>query len=308
MAGKTLKELLSKYIAPEKYLGVLTTADNVVSRVDKEKRILEVRADFPTLVDKEILYDIEKQVTQVYDLRYFKILPRYDSSLFSYEYIPQILKETEAVGVVARGFFSDYTYLIEDGKLTIKIPFNENGLNLLEDAKTPAVIENIIKSEFDIQIKVSLEYSGTINTESSESTRLRLEEIDRQLAVAEKYYEEHLHSNEYQSKAPDKNEENDELKLPRVSSIYNYDLRECAVDGEKIKIGPSIFELHEPNFVIGEEFDVRPVPIATINKPVKNIVFVGDVFAFSSEPNRAGDKFNVSIGIFDGNSSIYAKR
>ena len=308
MAGKTLKELLSKYIVPEKYIEILTTADNVVSRVDKVKRILEVRADFPKLVDKDILYDIEKQVAEVYELSYFKILPRYNRELFSYDYVPQILKETETVGVVAKGFFSDYTYDLKDGKLTVKIPFAEDGINLLEDAKTPSVIENIIRSEFDIQIKVALEYSGKTNTESAESTRLRLEEIDRQLAMAEKYYEEHLKSNEYQAKTQVKPEENDEPKLPRIASIYDYDLRETNIEDGKIKIGPIVFDLTEPKYVIGEEFEVRPVPIVTINKPVKNIVFVGEVFAFSSEPNRAGDKFNVSIGIFDGNSSIYAKR
>ena len=308
MAGKTLKELLSKYVPPEEYLEILTTAENVVSRVDKAKRYLEVRADFPKIVNKSVLYDIEKQVAAVYDLRYFKILPKYDASCFSYEYVPQILTEAETVGTVAKGFFSEYTYELFADKLTIKIPFSEDGINLLEDAKTPSVIENIILSEFGLNIKVFIEYSGKTSTESSESARRRLEEIDRQLALAEKSYEEHLKNNTYQSSVPEKQDTEDKPKLPRIDSVYNYDLQSMAVEDGKIKIGPYTFELDEPRFVIGSEFEVRPVPIAIINKPVKNIVFVGEVFSFSSEPNRTGDKFNVTIGIFDGNSSIYAKR
>ena len=307
MAAKSLKELLFKYIPPEEYVEILELGEVVSSRVDKEKRFLEVRAKFPRIIDKSVLYDIEKQVSEVYDLRYFKILPQYDKALFTYEYIPQILKETEFVGTVAKGFFSEYTYDLMDGKLTVKIPFPEHGINLLEDAKTPSVIENIIASEFGINIKASIEYSGSLNTESSESARRRLEELDRQLAVAEKSYEEHLKSNNYQ-RTPEPKEEDDTPKLPRIASVYDYDLRESVAEDGKIKIGRYTFELSEPKFVVGEEFDVRPVPIATINKPVKNIVFVGEVFSFLSEPNRAGDKFNVSIGIFDGNSSIYAKR
>ena len=307
MAGKSLGELLSKYIPPEEYLEILTTATTVESKVNKQERLLEVRASFPKIINKSTLYDIEKQVAEAYALKYFKILPTYEPSLFTYEYVPQILVEAENVGTVAKGFFSEYTYELREDKLTVKIPFPEDGIALLEDAKTPAVIENIIASEFGIRISVSIEYSGNLNSESSESTRRRLEEIDRQLSVAEKNYEAHLKSTSYQSKQ-EVNKEDDTPKLPRIASVYNYDLRESAVENGKIKIGPYTFNVNEPSFVVGNEFEVRPIPIATINKPVKNIVFVGDVFSFSSEPNRAGDKFNVSIGIFDGNSSIYAKR
>ena len=141
LASKNLKELLSKYEPPKEYIGILTSGSDVVSRVDKEKRFLEVRAKFPKIIDKSILYDIEKQVLAAYGLNWFKILPSYDSSLFSYGYIPQILKETEVVGTVAKGFFSKYTYELDDTCLTVKIPFCENGINLLEDAKTPSVIE-----------------------------------------------------------------------------------------------------------------------------------------------------------------------
>ena len=307
MAGKNLRELLSKYIPPEKYIDILSSADNVVSRVDKERRILEVRADFPRIVEKSVLYDIEKQVTEAYALRCFKILPRYPSELFSYDYVPQILTEAETVGTVAKGFFSEYTYELQDGQLTVRIPFSTDGINLLRDAKTPAVIENIIASEFDIKVKVSIEYSGSENSESAESARLRLEEIDRQLSEAGRRYEEHQRYSEPQQNKP-KSAEEDEPQLPRIASVYDHDLRSAFIEDGQIKIGAYIFDISSPKFVFGNEFEVRPVPIATINKAVKNIVFVGEVFAFSSEPNRAGDKFNVSIGIFDGNASIYAKR
>ena len=156
MATKSLKELLFKYIPPEEYAEILELGEVVSTRVDKEKRFLEVKAKFPRIIDKSLLYEIEKQVSSAYDLRYFKILPQYPSELFSYEYIPQILKETEAVGTVARGFFSEYTYDLREGSLTVKIPFPEHGINLLVDAKTPSVIENIIASEFSISVKVSV--------------------------------------------------------------------------------------------------------------------------------------------------------
>ena len=82
MAGKTLKELLSKYTPPQEYARLLELADNVLSRVDKANRILEVRADFPYLVEKDTLYSMEEQVAEIYQLAHFKILPHYPAELF----------------------------------------------------------------------------------------------------------------------------------------------------------------------------------------------------------------------------------
>ena len=307
MAGKTLKEVLSKYTPPQKYVSLLEQADNVLSRVDKENRILEIRADFPYLVEKSTIYEIEQQVKDAYALRLFKLLPRYKKELFSYSYVPQILIEAETVGIVAKGFFSEYNYELGEDKLTVTLPFREDGINLLNDAKTPTVIENIIASEFGIKVSVELRYSENVNTEQREAARLRMEEIDRQLAIAEQEYETYLASDSYRG-APVAEQKEEVERLPRVASIYDFDLKECAVVDGRIKIGSITFDVSSPSYAFGEEFEIRPVPIATINKAVKNIVFVGEVFSFSSEPNRAGDKFNVVIGLFDGNSSIYAKR
>ena len=277
MAGKTLKELLSKYTPPQEHAKLLELADNVLSRVDKEKRILEVRADFPYIVDKATIYEIERQVAEAYSLRFFKLLPRYKKELFSYGYVPQILIEAETVGTVAKGFFSEYTYELTEDKLRITLPFKEEGVNLLNDAKTPAVIENIIASEFGIRVRVELKYSDKVNTEQSEAARLRMEELDRQLAIAEREYELHL-ANDSFAKAPDAQQAEDTERLPRAASIYDYDLRECSVVDGKIKIGAMTFDVSSPTYAFGDEFEIRPVPIATINRAVKNIVFVGEVF------------------------------
>ena len=307
MASKTLKEFLEKkYIIPDKYLEIFESGVVVSSRVDKEKRCLETVASFPRIVDKKVLFEIENEVSKAYDLSYFRLYPKYPSELFGYSYVPEILLETERKGTVAKGFFSEYTYELDEDKLTVYIPFEADGINLLHDAKTPSVISEIIESEFDIKLEVSVEYSGTTARESEESARRRLEEIDRQLLEAERSYEMHLRSHDAPAKNEDKAEEKEQL--PRIASVYEHDLRSCAVEDGKIKIGTYLFDLNEPEFVIGEEFEIRPVPIATVTRPVKNITFVGEIFSFLSEPNRTGDKFNVTIGIFDGDASIYAKR
>ena len=87
---KTLLELLSKYTPSESYAQILDDGLVEKTRLDKEKRYLEVYASFPYLVDKEDLYAIEGQVSEAYQLSMFKIFPQYASELFSDSYIPQI--------------------------------------------------------------------------------------------------------------------------------------------------------------------------------------------------------------------------
>ena len=75
MAGKTLRELLTKYVPNEDYIGILSSGIVSKTRVDKEKRILEVYANFPNIIKKEMLYALESEVEAAYSLAHFKIVP-----------------------------------------------------------------------------------------------------------------------------------------------------------------------------------------------------------------------------------------
>jgi hypothetical protein len=177
MAQKTLKELLNKYLPPSEYESILNKGRVVRSRVDKDKRILEVFADFDEIVPKDKLYDIEAQVTEAYKLSFFRLFPHYPSSLFSYEYITEVLRQTERVGCVAKGFFDDCTYVLDRDTLKIKIAFPENGVFLLERAETPRIIEGIIRSEFDVAVRVVIEHDQFSSRQSHLAEPFRQSDI-----------------------------------------------------------------------------------------------------------------------------------
>lgn len=301
MANKTLKELLSKYIPSDEHAAILSSATVTKSRIDKDKRILEVYADFPYIVEKETLYEIEAQAAEAYHLNHFKIFPHYDASLFSERYIPQLLMETERVGVVARGFFSSYHYTLDEHTLTVRIPFAEQGVALLEDAMTPRVMENILYSEFSVQRKVVLAYDPLRTTEMPDSFQAKLERIDKQIQNAQKAYDRaltHAQENVPTQETP---------QFPRISTVYEADVAVEQLAEGRIRIGFSEFDISAPEYVIGVAFPIEPMPIATVNRPIRNVTFVGEVFGFTKEANRAGDKINVTFGLFDGNASIYVK-
>ena len=305
MSEKNLKELLYKYLPPEDYVKILEMGRVTRSRVDKEKRYLEVYAKFEYIIHKDTLYDIEAQVIDAYKLNGFKILPHYPSALFSYDYVPEILRETEREGHVAKGFFADYSYTLEDNKLHIKIAFPKNGVILLEKAETPKVIENIIKSEFGIFVEVTIEHDEFSTVELSDAQKQRLEEFDRQILQAEKNYNSRPQDSGFEA-----NHANTEPveRLPRIYSVFNEKGVTVKKENGIVTIGSRSFDISSPNFVIGAVFEISPVPISTITKSVRNVTFVGEIFTLTKEANRAGDKINLSFGIFDGDASIFVKR
>ena len=305
MAQKTLKELLHKYLPPMKYAAIFDEGEVTRTRLDKDKRILEVFADFKNIISKDELYAIEEEVKKAYALASFRLFPHYPSALFSREYISEILRESERMGYVARGFFSSYEYSLEYGRLTVTIPFSEDGVSLLQSAQTNIVIEKIIKAEFGIDIRVDIVHQENADMDMSEEHRQLLELYDRQILAADKIYgsQEYMESIAAKS-APAPQED----KLPRLASIYTTESTGVQKGDSYITIGCRTFDVSSPEYVIGVEFPIEPVQISSVITPVRNVTFVGEIFDFSKEANRAGDKFNVTFGIFDGESSIYVKR
>ncbi len=302
--AKNLAELFNRYIPTESQRSILERGTVLRSRINKERRIIEVHVEFERLVSKSELYEIEDSIKDVYQLQFCKIMPQYPRELFSYDYIPEVLLEAERVGLVARGFFGNYKYTLDGKNLTVTIPFTKYGIMLLENAQTHTVIEKIISSEFGIDIHVEICHDGRTEMEMSSNYAQRVEELDRQISTAEKRYSSAAHSVDESN--PDSNAPEKE-KLPKIASVYDNGTIEKE-DGGIVRIGASVFDISEPQYVIGIPFDIQPILISSVTRPLKNIIFLGQVFAFTKEANRAGDKFNVSFGIFDGNSSIFVKR
>ena len=147
---KTALEILYKYSPDPTARAILNQAQNPVVRADKENRALQMELDFPRLVEKDELYRIEEDVAKAYELNYVKFLPHYPAELFTADYVPELLKETERVGVVARGFFGTYRYELKENSLIIRIPFSEAGIRLIRSAHTPDIMGRILHSEFGL--------------------------------------------------------------------------------------------------------------------------------------------------------------
>ena len=310
---KTVLEILNRYTPDTAARAILENALNPVVRADKENRALQMEVDFPTLVSKEDLYRMEAEIAEAYQLNYVKFLPHYPPELFSADYIPELLKETERVGVVARGFFRTYRHFLEGNTLRIEIPFIREGVMLLTTAHTPDIMSRILKSEFGLDILVTVENSEDIQEDMlTERQMERLAAMDKQIAEADRNYSQSLaerRAAEAQGSAQNAGKpapEPEEI-LPRVQSLFDENsgaVHTPVVKDGRVKIGFMDFDISAPEYAIGGEFDIVPTPLSAIDKPMRNLVILGEVFGFTKEPTRQGDKFNITFDLTDNSASI----
>ena len=307
---KTALEILYKYTPDSTARAILEQAQNPVTRADKENRALQMELDFPRLVEKEELYRIEEQVAEAYGLNYVKFLPHYPAELFSADYVPELLKETERVGVVARGFFRTYRYELKENTLIIRIPFSEAGIQLIRNAHTPDIMGRILHSEFGLDITVSIEIAEDFSEAMmDESQAERLAAMDKQILEADRQYAMSVaerRAAEAQANQPAKPAEETQI-LPRIQSLFGEGsgaVQTPVVENGRVRIGFMDFDISQPEYTVGGQFDIIPTPLAAIDKPMRNIVVLGEVFGFTKEPTRQGDKFNITFDITDNSASL----
>ena len=90
MAGKNLLQIFEKYQPGEQNAAWMLTATDIRLRADKERRMIEVSAAFPALIEKRVLYTVEAEIAKAYQLTHVRILPRYPAALFDQRYIPEL--------------------------------------------------------------------------------------------------------------------------------------------------------------------------------------------------------------------------
>lgn len=308
---KLLKDVYKKYIPDADMYRELMELGTVIStRADKDRKLVETVVSFPRVIRKQTLYMLEEEIRKAYEINSVRLLPKYAPELFTEDYIPDLVLETERTGIVARGFFGNYQYRLENQKLTFEVPFSEGGVYLLEDAKTHEVMEKILFSEFDLHIHVAIEHSDIVSQHPFNAViEKQLQRIDTDLVTAENEYNRMISSKDgVLQEAPLPGAESEESTvLPRIVSVYGEDSPIPEMEANLCRIGHSQFNLSEPELLDGNLFEIRPMPIASLTQARRDVVIIGEIFGFSMETNRTGDKINITFGIFDGNASIEVK-
>lgn len=297
--------IFSKYSQSADERSILDMAENVRTKIDRDKRIVEINCEFPQIIPKKDLYQIEESIRAAYELNYVRLIPRYPGELFTKSYMQEVMYELQRVGAVSRGFFNEYDCRISGDHIEIEISFNNGGVELLYSAKTNEIISNIIYGEFGRRFSVDIKQDSSCDVGDGffAGQLAELEKQARSAQVELAHQRAFRHENDEQTVV----EETPDKDFERIATLSAKDVV-CEQSENNFHIGGKYFDVSSPEFIIGDEFQiVDPTPIRNIDGPRKNIVVLGEVFGIESKETRRGDKLILTFAVTDKDSSIYIK-
>ncbi len=297
--------IFSKYSQSADERSILDMAENVRTKIDRDKRIVEINCEFPQIIPKKYLYQIEESIRAAYELNFVRLIPRYPGELFTKSYMREVMYELQRVGAVSRGFFNEYDCRISGDHIEIEISFNNGGVELLYSAKTNEIISNIIYGEFGRRFSVDIKQDSSCDVGDGffAGQLAELEKQARSAQVELAHQRAFRHENDEQTVV----EETPDKDFERIATLSAKDVV-CEQSENNFHIGGKYFDVSSPEFIIGDEFQiVDPTPIRNIDGPRKNIVVLGEVFGIESKETRRGDKLILTFAVTDKDSSIYIK-
>ena len=305
MYGKKLGQVFSKYVPVNKgQSDILNGADVISLRGDKERKMYEVRFSYPTLIRKKTLYELEKNVCEFYELESVRFFPRYDKNLFCTDYIREIVEEAKRTGAGIRGFFSDYSVLLDGNKINIEIPFDNSAEVLIDLAGTEKLIADIISDEFDLNSEVEISYA---KIDSGIDSYIEYREKIGQ----ETFDTEQRRSLEEAARIKAIEMENGDVKPELIKHASLFDVSDAASDSNNLTAtsGKRLFDISEPEVLFGKSFAIEGLKsIRKIHSTSGPAVIIGEIFRFEEKEIRGGDKFSIAVGVTDNDSSVYLRK
>lgn len=310
MSERSILSFFPRFSPDSHQREILDSASHVSLRADREKRMAEIRADFPALIDKKELYKIEDNIASDYQLSSMRILPHYPSDLFSLSYFPQILTETEKIGVVSRGFFDEHRVRQDESGIVIEIPFTEDGIGLLKKGRTDSIISGILKSEFDLHVPVHIIQSADFA--SCEERRRKQYDSDlhyymthtNEFSPPPSHHEGEKGGQRRWNGSQEKKVFTPDPELTYKKGISDREAHFVEREDGLIEVGRKVFDISSPELLTGEPFEItEPTPFRLLNSHMNSLICVGEVFKVSLEPTRRGDKIRTKICLTDGDTS-----
>ena len=288
---KSLQDKLSRYEASGLKQNFLETTFNYACRVNRERRSLVVDFYSKTLVPKSLLFELEKEVARAYDLSSCFFLPHYPKELFTKSYLSELVLELSRNTTLANGFFDEAEMTVEENEVKILI---KNGLaSLPSKSECTSILENIIKNEFDVLVKVTLHDCDAFNMDEY----IKNSTVTMKVTLPEK-----TEVKESGEKVLSVFENEDAPENPTVEKE----------DGVKLfSSGFLTFDITSPELIYGTE--KKTFPDCTVIKNVysmqekKPVCVCGRVFFTESRDTRSGEKTIGTIQITDDSTSISVK-
>ncbi len=286
MAGRTLKEYLARYEAEGISREIIESAGEYRCKVNREDKQLMLIVDFPRIYRKADIRRLEEEIKRAYSLTYVHIITHYGAEFWNSSYVDEMLLELQHRGAIAKGFFYDYDYKVDNvnKRIEIRIGFGNGGIELMYKDNTHLIASQILKDEFDI------EYTVDIVRDEEKAKRLE------------------AHALEIQRKA-DSLIPRAQAAVAESASVYKNPTGAVRIDEVTVKSGNMMFYIGEPQVIYGEEFSVNETtPLYEIGAPDSRVrIIMGKVFAVEGKEVSRGKKLIISFCVTDNESSAPCK-
>ncbi len=265
-------ELFGPYINAE-ILAPIADAQAEAVSFDVEKRQMSLTARLNYIVDKPVLFQIERALRMALRLERLEISPSYPAQLFNETYLPNLIEAIKQAGAPVNGFFEGAQAVIEGNVL--KINLTHGGKFTLTAGKTDLAIKRIIQKEFGISVEV--EFCGVT-----------------EVAAEHKIYQETM--------AEARKVLNTPIPLARVQGGQGTSKGEKApIRTQKITFDFEglAFEPDSLAVITGRAIKQRPMKLADVTPESGNVVVWGDIFSIERRETRDKSKVIFSIDITD---------
>ena len=302
---RTLLDIFNKYNPGPEARELLLSARDYRLRIDREQKLVEVRASFDAPIAKRDLYRVEEEIRLAHDIGGVRILPTYPAQYLTAEYVPQLIMELMREGAVTRGFFDSYRLrTLNETSLILEIPFSDGGIDLVVSAKTPEILADIVAREFGVRLQVEVcRPEGYVNDYAA-FERANAEYI----AALAKEAEARAAQAQAAKKQAEAEEEASNPTLPIVNSLDNHDLIFDHPEETVWKIGNMTFDTSSPECIFGEPFEIdSPTPIRHMTQQKRNVQALGLLSGVESKETRNGDKTIITLFVTDQDASFTMK-
>jgi len=306
---RSFLQIFSKYHPTRKTdLELLETAKDIRVSSNREQRMIQVHCSFSHVAEKSVLYAIEEDIKEQYQLSGCWIYPHYDASLFTPDYLPQAIRELQRTGAVSRGFFNDYEARVEGDEITVEIAFANGGIELLYDAETPDILAKILKSEFGLTFRVKIlqsqgyrfDYDGYVKEQEAYLRTVTPAPAPTRPTVPTSF--------DGRGAGKDTEEGEDKPAARMIASLSGSDpIQAEAQTDTRYRIGGMIFEIEDAKLLAGSEFPIVPIPLRNLQSAQRRVTVMGEIFGLETKDIRRGEKTVITCGITDLDTSLPIK-
>ena len=302
-------DVFTKYKPTSEKRDLLERAYSASFKYSKDPMRVEVELHFNSHEDADLIYDIENDCRELYSAESFKILPHFPPSEFNIDRFDEIAAEAALCGAVTNGFFSNADYKDDGEVITASLPFSMFGVDFVKSADTEKILENILKSRYNVDRRVKIESgSNAVEYEASWEKKRKQMLVDAEKSSREAYVREReARIKEEENRKREADPTYDFEKKAGISGVTGVNK---TVSDTEFVMGSTHFVCDEAELVYGEDFNITsPMPIADVERAgSESRVYLGTVFSVESKESRNGDRVNLTIGISDGSSGIYIRK